>query len=250
MILLTFNILKPENLKTDGIKFSDEEMYKIIAQNTNAVLRILENHDVKATFFIEISIAENNAEFLKKIISKGHEVAFYNKGSSVKETENAKTFVEKFLEKPVRGIRQKDTGLTVEEIKSLEFTYISKIENSNLLFPIRRLQRTTEIIEIQGVSIVPESISPYLQLPYNDFIFQMVPMQYYQNMVFESVKNSEFVQIYLDINQFTDFQQVKLRIPFYRKYNSGKKMEDKLEEFLSFINKKELAVSRMKDYII
>lgn len=70
MILLTFNIFKPENLKTDGSKFSDEELYKIIAQNTNAVLRILENHDVKATFFIEISIAENNAEFLKKLFQK------------------------------------------------------------------------------------------------------------------------------------------------------------------------------------
>ena len=153
------------------------------------------------------------------------------------------------LQKQIRGIRQKEIKYPLEDLKSLEFNYVSNIDNSNILFPFKRLKRDTEILENNGVSIVPESISPYSQLPYNDFVFQALPMTYYQNMVFETLKSEEFVLIYINSWQFTDFKKNGLKVPFYRRYNSGKKMEDKLDALLTFINEKELATSRMKDYI-
>lgn len=250
MILLTFNILNNSGIFQNGRVLSDTELLEITHRNTFSILRTLENHDVKSTFFIDISIAEKSTELLKKIVSKGHEVAFYNRNSSLKEIENAKKHVEAILEKPVRGIRQKDVTISVNELKLLEFTYISNIENSNILFPFKRLQRSTDIVEDQGLSIVPESISPYSQLPYNDFVFQAVPMKYYQGMVTETLQNDEFVLIYLNTFQFTEGQDFKIKMPFYRKYNLGKKMEDKLEDFLAWINENELATARMKDYIL
>lgn len=249
MILLTFNIINNNPLQKNGTKLTDVELLEITHKNTYSILRTLENHDVKSTFFVEISIAEKSAELLKKIISKGHEIAFYNKGSSVKEIENTKKFVENFIEKSIRGIRQKDVTISVDDLKLLEFTYISNIENANILFPFKRLQRSTEITEQRGLSIVPESISPYSQLPYNDFTFQMIPMKYYQGMVTETLKSEEFVLVYLNTFQFTENENFNFKIPFYRKYNSGKEMEDKLESFLSWITENELATSRMKDYI-
>jgi hypothetical protein len=92
----------------------------------------------------------------------------------------------------------------------LEFNYVSNIDNANILFPFKRLKRDTEITEEDGLSIVPESISPYSQLPYNDFVFQILPMKYYQNMVLETLKNDEFVLIYLNSWQFTDFKKYRL----------------------------------------
>ncbi|MBL7879943.1 MAG: polysaccharide deacetylase, partial [Chryseobacterium gambrini] len=62
-------------------------------------------------------------------------------------------------------------------------------------------------------------------------------------------KKDDFVLIYLNSWQFTDFKKYRFDIPFYRKLNSGKKMEDKLDALLSWINEKEMATSRMKDYI-
>lgn len=250
MILLTFNIINNNPIQKNGAKLTDVELLEITHKNTYSILRILENHNVKSTFFIEISIAEKSAELLKKIVSKGHEVAFYNKNSSAVEIEKIKKIVESFLEKPIRGIRQKEVTISVNELKMMEFTYISNIENANILFPFKRLQRSTEIAEERGLSIVPESISPYSQLPYNDFTFQIIPIKYYQGMVTETLKNDEFVLVYLNTFQFTENENFNFKIPFYRKYNSGKKMEDKLENFLIWINANELATSRMKDYIL
>ena len=114
---------------------------------------------------------------------------------------------------------------------------------------LKRLKRSTEIFEENGLSIIPESISPYSQIPYNDFVFQVVPLKFYQNMVVETLKNEDFVLIYLNSWQFTDLEKHQFQVPFYRKYNSGRRMENKLEDFLQWMNENEFAFSRMKDFV-
>ncbi|ROI04640.1 polysaccharide deacetylase [Chryseobacterium sp. G0240] len=249
MILLTFNITNIEAEGKNGSIITDEERLKITEDNTKAILRILDIHDIKASFFVEISLTGKLRNLIKAISSKGHEIAFYNQNSNPEEIENAKKDIQDLLEKQIRGIRQKEVKVPQEDLKMLEFNYVSNIDNADILFPFKRLKRDTEITEEDGLSIVPESISPYSQLPYNDFVFQILPMKYYRNMVLETLQNEGFVLIYLNVWQFTDFKKYYFDIPFYRKLFSGKKMEDKLDALLTFINGKELAVSRMKDYI-
>ena len=249
MILLTFNILNIEAETKNGTIVSNEERLKITESNIKAILRILDIHDIKASFFVEVSIAEKLQNLLKAISAQGHEIAFFNKDFSLEKIEDVKRATQDFLEKQIKGIRQKNLQFSLEELKSIGFNYISNVDNADILFPFKRLKSSSEIVEDNGMSIVPESISPYSQLPYNDFVFQVLPMEYYQNMVFETLKKDDFVLVYLDSWQFTDIQKYQFKIPFYRKYNLGKKMEDKLEAFLSWINEKELATSRMKDYI-
>ncbi|WP_228437558.1 polysaccharide deacetylase [Chryseobacterium sp. 7] len=233
----------------NGSQITADERLKITENNTKAILRILDIHDVKSSFFVEISLIEKLHNLIKAISSKGHEIAFYNKGSNPEEIENAKKNIQDLLEKQIRGIRQKDVKVSQEILKLMEFNYVSNIDNANILFPFKRLKRDTVITEEDGLSIVPESISPYSQLPYNDFVFQILPMKYYQNMVLETLQNEEFVLIYLNTWQFTDFNKYRFDIPFYRRLFSGKKMEDKLDALLTFLNDREMATSRMKDYI-
>lgn len=249
MVLLTFNITNVEAEPQNGSQITDEERLKISEDNTKAILRILDLHDIKASFFVEVSLTGKLQNLIKAISSKGHEIAFYNKGSNLEEIENAKKNIQDLLEKQIRGIRQKDVKVSQESLKMLEFNYVSNIDNANILFPFKRLERDTEITEEDGLSIVPESISPYSQLPYNDFVFQILPMKFYQNMVLETLQNDEFVLIYLNSWQFTDFKKYRFDIPFYRSLFSGKKMEDKLDALLTFLNERDMATSRMKDYI-
>lgn len=249
MVLLTFNIVNnPENFKNNHF-INDDEILKITEENTSSILRSLEFHNILASFFIEISIAEKLKNLIKKIISNGHEISFYNENSDIEEIENTKKNTEEFLGKIIRGIRQKEVVISIDELKKLEFNYLSNIENADIFFPFKRLKRSTEITEEKGISIVPESISPYSQLPYNDFVFQVIPLKYYQSMVSETIKNEEFVLIYLNSWQFTDFDKFPFKIPFYRKYNSGRRMKDKLNDFLKWMNEEELIFSRMKDFI-
>lgn len=249
MVLLTFNLVIFEAETKKGFQISNDDRLMITESNTRSVLRILDIYDVKASFFVEISLVEKLKNLLKAISAQGHEIAFYNQNTPIEKIEDVKKTAEEFLEKQIKGIRQKELRFSESELKLMGFSYISNIDHADILFPFKRLKRNCEIIEEEGISIVPESISPYSQLPYNDFVFQVLPMKYYQNMVFETLKNDDFVLVYLDVWQFTDVKKYQFKVPFYRRYNAGKKMEDKLEAFLMWINEKEMATSRMKDYI-
>lgn len=249
MILLTFNIINHHRKFRKNELMSDDEILKITESNVSSILRILENHHILASFFIEISLVDKLKPLIKKIVNKGHEIALFNEHSEISEIETVKRNTEDFIEKIIRGIRQKDVTISINNLKNLEFSYISNIENANILFPLKRLKRSTEIFEENGLSIIPESISPYSQIPYNDFVFQVVPLKFYQNMVVETLKNEDFVLIYLNSWQFTDLEKYRFQVPLYRKYNSGRRMENKLEDFLQWMNENEFAFSRMKDFV-
>lgn len=249
MILLTFNIIKNRNHFKDNFQLKEDEILNITENNVASILRILERYSIFATFFVEISLAEKLQGLVKKIVADGHEISLYNENSTLQELEHAKQITELLIGKIIRGIRQKEISIPIEELKLLEFSYVSNIENAEILFPLKRLKRGTEIIEQKGISIIPESISPYSQIPYNDFVFQILPLKFYENMVTETIKNEDFVVIYLNSWQFTDYKRTPFQIPFYRKYNSGREMDDKLEALCNWIDAEQLAFSRMKDFI-
>ena len=141
MILLTFNIINHHRKFRKNELINDDKILKITENNVSSILRILENHHVLASFFIEISLVEKVKPLIKKIVSKGHEIAFYNDNSEISEIETVKRNTEDFIEKIIRGIRQKDVTVSVNDLKNLEFSYVSNIENANILFPFKRLKK-------------------------------------------------------------------------------------------------------------
>ena len=65
----------------------------------------------------------------------------------------------------------------------------------------------------------------------------MIPMKFYQNMVIETLQKEEYVMIYLNSWQFVELND-KIWIVFYRKYNLGVQMEEKLRSFSKICRRK------------
>ncbi len=248
MILLTFNIALSDQLFKAREK-DHEQQLAALENKAESIMLLLELHEYKATFFIEAGIAEQLQKLIRNMAFAGHEIALYNVNSDIVRIENTKKNLEQLLEKPIRGMRQKLRRLTYPEIKNLEFSYVSNIESSKINFLWRKLTTKTDIYEQDDLTIIPESQSPYSQLPFNDYVLQMTPMKYYENMLLESLKNNEYVMIYANSWQFFANDESPFELPFYKRMNTGRKFEDRLEQLLQFIDENELAVSRMKDYL-
>ena len=248
MILLTFNIINPDRAYKNVAQLSDEELLEITIQNTKAILQSLERSEIRATFFIEISNVLNLEKLIKKIINEGHEISFYNIDSELSQLEEVKKWTEDLIGKQIRGIRMKENDFTFGAIHNLRFTYVSLDEDTDLIFPFKRFERKAPFTEQNGLSILHESISRYSQIPYNDLTFQITPLSLYKNMVIETIKKDEFVLVYLNSWQFTDFTKYAFDLPFYKKINAGKKLHDKLDKFLNWIIENEFANARVKDF--
>ena len=248
MVLLTFNIIAPEIPVSYQKIVAEEELLKITTDGTQKILEILEKYQVHTTFFVEISLVEKLPELLKTIAKKGHELGLLNKYSYQKEIETAKDFLEELTGKTIRGMRQfPEKRLSSEKLKALQFIYRSPMDFSNIFFFKNALERKIAYEEHE-IMVIPESVSPYSRLPYNDFTFQMIPMKFYQNMVIETLQKEEYVMIYLNSWQFVELNDKKFGLSFYRKYNLGVQMEEKLNRFLKFVEENDLAITRMKDF--
>ena len=248
MILLSFNIIHPEISEKNVGLVSEEELLKVTSDGTLKILEILEKNMLQATFFVEISLVEKLPELLKIILKKGHELSFLNKNSYQSEIEKAKLFAEELTGKSVRGLRQfPEKRVNSEMVKKLGFIYRSPLDYANIFFYKNTLEKKIAKEE-NGIMVIPESVSPYSRLPYNDFTFQMIPMKFYQNMVTETLQKEEYVLIYLNSWQFVELNDKKFGLSFYRKYNLGVQMEEKLDRFLKFVEENDLAITRMKDF--
>ena len=248
MVLLTFNIIAPEIPVSYQKIVTEEELLKITTDGTQKILEILEKYQVHTTFFVEISLVEKLPELLKSITKKGHELGLLNKYSYQKEIETAKGFLEELTGKNIRGMRQfPEKRLSSEKLKAMQFIYRSPMDFSNIFFFKNALERKIAYEEHE-IMVIPESVSPYSRLPYNDFTFQMIPMKFYQNMVTETLQKEEYVMIYLNSWQFVELNDKKFGLSFYRKYNLGVQMEEKLDRFLKFVEQNDLAITRMKDF--
>lgn len=248
MILLSFNIIHPEISEKNVGLVSEEELLKVTSDGTLKILEILEKYMLQATFFVEISLVEKLPELLKIIVKKGHELSFLNKNSYQSEIEKAKLFAEELTGKSVRGLRQfPEKRVNSEMVKKLGFIYRSPLDYANIFFYKNTLEKKIAKEE-NGIMVIPESVSPYSRIPYNDFSFQLIPMFFYKNMINETLQKEDYVMVYLNSWQFLELNHSKFGLPLYRKYNLGKQMENKLERFLQFVEESEWAVTRIKDF--
>lgn len=248
MVLLSFNITESHQFYKNKFQIKDQDLLKILDENARSILRTLENHEVSATFFFAENLIIHFRELIVEIYKQRHEIAIFQQSSNFPMLQKAQEKISEFIGKTAKGIRVFDGG-NFQNIKDLGFRYVSPIEKMKFTYLFRRLEKKTEVYTQDGVEVIPETISPYTQIPYNETVFQFVPMKYYQSMVLETLKNEEYVLVYLNMLQFTDFEKNNIKIPFYKKYNTGKKMEDRLEDFLNFINENDLATSLIKDYL-
>lgn len=249
MILLTFNISVSEKSREKNNNFPQYELISSIEENTKIILLLLELHEYHATFFVEISLAEPLQKLLKSLSLSGHEIGLYNVNSDAETVGKTKQNLEQILQKPIKGLRQKTHRLPYSEIQKMDFIYVSNIEESKIDFLWRKLTEKTEIYTENELTIVPESQSPYSQIPFNDYVLQVTPMKYYESMLLESLKSDEYVMIYANAWQLFSKDKLPFVLPFYKKINLNRNFEDRLESLFQFIDEHEIAVSRMKDYL-
>lgn len=249
MVLLTFNISLAEKIREINQNFSQPQLLLSIENKTRIISLLLESHGYKATFFVEISIAEALQKLLKSLSVSGHEIALYNVNSDAEAVSKTKQNLEQIIGKPIRGLRQKIHRIDSSQIKELGFAYVSNIEESKINFLWRKLTEKTNIYTENELTVVPESQSPYSQLPFNDYVLQVIPLKYYENMLLESVRSNDYVMIYANAWQLFSKKELPFSLPFFKKINLGRAFEDRLEDIFQFLDDHEIAVSRMKDYL-
>jgi polysaccharide deacetylase family protein (PEP-CTERM system associated) len=120
--------------------------YRVEA-NTERILNLLAEKNVKGTFFVLGWVAEKSPGLVKRIANAGHEIACHGFSHQLiykqsqtefrEETTRAKRFLEDVIGQPVLGYRAASFSITRESLWALDVLIDLGFEYDSSIFPIR-----------------------------------------------------------------------------------------------------------------
>ena len=165
----------------DAIDRSDWDQIKLrVEDNTDRILDIFAEADIRATFFVLGWVAERRQDIVRKIVDAGHELACHGyshkliydqeRSDFVSETIRAKEILERISGKRVDGYRAASYSITARSLWALDviaeagFTYDASIVPANHdLYGIPGAEHSPYRLELDnGMSIMefpPSTIS-------------------------------------------------------------------------------------------
>lgn len=114
--------------------------------NTTRVLDLLDEHRVRATFFVLGWVAERHPDLVRDIAARGHEIACHgyshqlvynqNPGEFYEETKRSKQILEDLVGSPVRGYRAASYSVTKKSLWALDTLMDLGFDYDSSIFPI------------------------------------------------------------------------------------------------------------------
>lgn len=131
----------------DVIRFEDWHRYEShVVKNTLAILDLLDEYKVGATFFVLGWVAENYPGLVKEIHKRGHDIDSHGYNHRLvydlspeefrKDTRMAKKILEDITGEPVLGYRATSWSITKESLWSLDILMEEGFKYDSSIFPI------------------------------------------------------------------------------------------------------------------
>ena len=131
-----------------SIKLSDWDTQPLrVEKNTQRLMDLFDEAQVKATFFVLGWVAERNRSLVCEIAERGHEVAchgyshqlIYNQTPEVfrDETVRSKALLEDIIQQPVIGYRAASYSITRKSMWALDILAEAGFQYDSSIFPVR-----------------------------------------------------------------------------------------------------------------
>jgi polysaccharide deacetylase family protein (PEP-CTERM system associated) len=131
----------------DVVRFADWGTYESrVEKNTYRILKVLDEHNVKATFFILGWVAERCSKLVRDVHASGHEVACHGYNHCLiydmtsdqfrEDIRKAKGILEDIISAPVIGYRAPSYSIIKETLWALDILIEEKFLYDSSIFPV------------------------------------------------------------------------------------------------------------------
>ena len=240
------------NLNID-IKEWNKQEFRVV-ENTRRILRLLQKHNVNATFFVLGWVAEKVPFLFKEIEAHGHEIATHGYSHTLltrmtpdefeKDLKKALDIMGTIINEPIIGFRAPSFTITNKTIWALPILGKYGIKYDSSIFPIGFHpdygipDSDLDIHQINGLTEVPLSVAKVLgkKVPCSGgAYFRIFPYILFQKLIEICNKQGRPVVFYIHPWEL-DSEQPKQNLPFFksiRHYTNLDETEDKLSKLLS-----------------
>ncbi len=242
MIAITVDCEQWNSLFIRGKEDEDKDNTDYSREGNNELLKILNKHNIKATFFVTGFFAEKEKEQIRRI-SKKHEIAshgynhFYrgNKNLNLEgDISKSKKIIEKIIDKKIIGFRAPQAQFSkelIEVLKKLNFKYDSSIHSAWLPGFYNNRDKPLMPFKAGKVLEIPANSSYNLRLPFSWIFMRNLPLFYSVRTVRKLLRKNITPIFYVHSWEFINIKNKK-GLPLGYLRNTGKKFCEKFDKFL------------------
>ncbi|MBQ6127640.1 polysaccharide deacetylase family protein [Candidatus Saccharibacteria bacterium] len=239
-VLLSFDVEEFDLPREHNIEISLEKGVKVSKSGLLKVLKILERQDVVATFFCTGNFVEAEPELIKKIAKAGHEIAchgvdhFNLKPSDI---EISKKIIQKVTRRKVLGYRvPRMQPINYRKMKKLGYLYDSSVNPAFIPGRYNHLDIPRKKYLKNGIIEIPTSVATVFRVPLFWLALHIFPEKLYFMLAKMTLKKTGYFATYFHPWEFTDLYKFPC-VPKYIQYNSGKRLEKRLENLIIELKK-------------
>lgn len=234
-VLLSFDVEEFDLPKEHGADISLDKGIKVSKSGLLKILKILKKQKVPATFFCTANFVEAEPELIKKIAEGGHEIAGHGVDHfepQKNDIEIAKKKIEKVLGKKIVGYRQpRMQPISYGKMKKLGYFYDSSVNPAFIPGRYNHFDIPRKKYKKSGLIEIPTSVATIFRVPLFWLALHLFPEWLYYLFVKSSLKRTRYFATYFHPWEFTDLSKYSC-VPKYIQHNSGKKLEERLENLI------------------
>jgi hypothetical protein len=236
-ILLSFDIEEFDIPEEYGQTVPESVKFDVSRQGLQAVLGILDELDVVATFFVTAHFADHHPEIIRQI-SQRHEIAshgYYHDRFELADLARSKQRLESITQKPVQGFRMaRLQSIDEGAIANAGYTYNSSMNPTYLPGRYNHFDKPRSAhYDRHQLFQLPISVTPWVRFPLFWLSFKNFPWWWMQWLNQWTLNHDRYINVYFHPWEFTDISAYNL--PRYVKRRSGKAMQRKLYQYITWL---------------
>lgn len=252
MVLLSFDIEEFDMpLEYEG-QISFDKQIEISRQGLISILDLLKKHNAKATFFSTVVFAENNQDLIKRLLQDGHELAshtWFHSKFEIEDLQNSRLKLAEMFTTDIVGLRMpRMMKVETQDVKSAGYFYNSSINPTYLpgRYDNRKVSRTfffeKELLQI------PATVATYFRIPLFWLSFHNFPLIFYKLLAKLALKHDGYLNLYFHPWEFSFIKNPEFKLPSFTTKNSGEDMISRFDNFLEWLNKKNVKFVTFKEF--
>lgn len=237
-ILISVDVEEFDIPEEFGQQVSLQEKLEISRSGLQATLALFDKYDVRATFFITAYWAQHYPELVRQMAAR-HEIAshaYYHSSFSDADLEGSRLALQEISGQTVYGFRMpRLRKVNLAALKEAGYLYDASVNPTWLPGRYNNWHLPRTVFKEEDTWIIPSSVSPLIRYPIFWLSVKNMPLWITRHFSTRVLRKDEYLSFYFHPWELTDLKGFGL--PAYIRNVSGRKMQQKLEGFLRFLQK-------------
>lgn len=240
-VMLSFDLEEFDIPREYGYNMTMEEQVLLSVKGVKKILQLLDEMNIKVTFFCTTNFACIAPEIIQHIINANHEIASHGCDHYCPKYEDiikSKNILEEMFPINVYGYRQ--PRMQTSNINNVHVEYMYDASLNPTIIPGRyfNFRKPRTIFQDNDLIIIPSSTTPLFRIPLFWLSLHHFPLFFYKLLLKITLNRDCYFNTYFHPWEFVNLAKLqKIRLPYIIKHNTGDAMLLRLANIINFLKK-------------